>query len=72
MAIWKSFCIKCSVCGHRNRPHKSPYEGIRLTLLGKIGNCKGCGKKLNPKLKDRPLTRRVRAELIAQGITTVC
>jgi hypothetical protein len=72
MAIWRPFYIRCSCCGHKNRPHKSPDVGIRLALTGQAGNCKGCGKKLNPQLSDRPLTRRIRLELSAQGISTVC
>jgi len=74
MAIhfWKGFYLICSRCGHKNRPHKSPREGVRLTLTGKAGSCRGCGKKINPRLSDRPLIRKVRAQLQAAGIKTIC
>ncbi len=68
MAIWRPFYLRCTVCGHRNRPHNSPREGVRLALLGQIGPCKGCGLTLDPELPDRPLVRKVRAELLAQGV----
>lgn len=70
--VFVPFYITCSACGHRNRPHASPREGVRLALIGQAGKCKGCGKVLNPKLSDRPLVRSVRAELQAKGITTIC
>lgn len=66
--FWRGYYITCSQCGHRNRPHKSPREGIRLALLGLVGACKGCDETLHPALPDRPLVREVRAELLAQGI----
>lgn len=72
MAIWRPFYIRCSSCGHKNRPHKSPSIGIRLVLTGQAGHCKVCGKKLNPQLSDRPLIRKIRSELSAQGILPVC
>jgi hypothetical protein len=68
MGFWKGFLIVCSSCGHRNRPHPSPREGIRLVLLGLFKTCRCCGKELNPGLSDRPLVRAVRAELQAQGL----
>lgn len=72
MWIWRPFYILCSECGHKNRPHKSPREGIRLALLGQLDSCKRCRKTLRPRLSDRPLVRTVRAELEADGITPVC
>lgn len=72
---WKGFVITCSQCGHKNMPHRSPREGIRLTLIGQVGNCKGCGKvlKTNRLLQStRPLVLKVRAELAAAGVKTVC
>lgn len=70
--IFRGFLIGCGRCGHRNRPHKSPREGIRLVLTGKLLPCKGCGKILEPRLSDRPLVRAVRAELIEAGVKPVC
>lgn len=29
--IWKPFYITCS-CGHRNRPHNSPREGVTVVI----------------------------------------
>ncbi len=72
MAIWRPFHITCGTCGHRNRPHKSPREGIRMALVGKLAPCRGCGKILKPTLSDRPLARQIRAELLAQGIQPQC
>lgn len=72
MAMFVPFYITCFSCGHRNRPHPSPREGVRLALIGEAGKCKGCDKVLQPRLSDRPLVRRVRAELEAKGIKTVC
>ena len=72
MAFWKGFHITCSRCGHRNRPSKSPREGIRLALTGQLAPCRGCGKELRPKLSDRPLLRQVRDELEREGVPTVC
>ena len=66
--FWQTFLIRCSKCGHKNQPHKSPREGIRLTLLGQLKPCRGCGKTLTPRLSDRPLVRKVREELMAQGL----
>lgn len=68
--IWRGFYIHCS-CGHRNRPHKSPREGIRLTLIGQAGNCKRCGEVLQPRLSDRPLIKKVREALLAEGIKPI-
>ena len=70
--FWRGFHITCSVCGHRNRPSKSPREGIRLALTGQLEPCRGCGKVLRPRLGTRPLVLKVRAELQAEGIATVC
>ena len=64
------FVITCSKCRHRNRPHKSPREGIRMGFLGTIPPCKGCGKVLRPNMATltRPLAREVRSELIREGL----
>ena len=71
--IWRSFLLVCSSCGHRNRPHNSPRMAIRLTLTGKAGQCKTCGKALKPsRLSYKPLTLSVRAELLKEKVTTVC
>ena len=71
--VFMGFSIVCGFCGHKNRPHKSPREGVRLALTGNLSPCKRCGKNLQPRLlSDRPLVRQVRAELIAAGITPVC
>lgn len=71
--FWKSFIVICGTCGHRNRPDPSPRVGIRMALTGQLGNCRGCQKVLRPPvLRDRPLTRQIRAELISKGITPVC
>ena len=70
--VYVGFFIVCSDCGYRNRPHKSPREGIRLALTGKLPLCKECSRILHPQLLDRPLVRSVRAELEAAGITPVC
>ena len=70
---WKSFIIICGSCGHRNRPSKSPREGIRLALTGQMAPCRGCDKVLQPpRLSARPLVTELREELLAQGITPVC
>jgi hypothetical protein len=67
MAIWRPFYVVCPTCGHRNRPHRSPSEGIRMALMGQLPPCKGCGKELRPELPDRPLVLKLRKELEAQG-----
>ena len=72
MRIWRPFYIQCSGCGHRNRPDKSPREGVRLALTGQLSPCRNCGKELHPRLSERPLVQRVREELRAQGIAPVC
>lgn len=61
--IWKPFYVVCSACGHKNRPHKSPREGVRMALAGELPPCKGCGGTLRPRLADRPLVQQVRQEL---------
>ena len=71
MAVFIPFYICCGGCGHRNRLHPSPREGIRLALLGQVGACKGCGEPLHPVLPNRPLVRKIRAELIAEGVLQV-
>jgi len=63
------FYVVCSTCNHRNRPHPSPAEGVKMALLGELPDCKGCGKQISRvQLSERPLVKRVRAELIAQGL----
>ena len=69
--VWIGFYVTCNTCGRRNRPDKSPREGIRKALLGTIPPCKGCGKVLRPTLSDRPLVHEVRRELIREGLLTV-
>ncbi len=66
--VFHSFYIRCGTCGHINRPHKSPREGIRMALTGLMPPCRGCGKILRFRLSNRPLVRKVRNELLAQGI----
>lgn len=66
--FFRGFVIVCRDCGHRNRPSKSPREGIRMALLGELPPCRGCGKTLRPVLRDCPLTRKVREELIQSGL----
>ena len=71
--FFRSFVLVCGACGHHNMPHKSPREGIRLALTGKLPPCRGCGTAMNHvKLTDRPLVNKVRAELIAEGVAPVC
>lgn len=71
--IFRHFYIVCRQCGYRNRPHNSPREGVRLALLDQLPPCRGCGREIKKvRLSDRPMVLRVRAELQAQGITTVC
>ncbi len=67
--FWTGFIVRCGRCGHRNRPSKSPREGIRMALLGQLPDCRGCGKPLRlPQPPDRPLTHQVRAELVREGL----
>ena len=69
MGGFMHFRILCGRCGHRNQPHRSPREGIRLALLDQLPSCKKCGKELH--LTDpgeRPLVREVRAQLIHEGL----
>ena len=70
MVIWRAYYVCCSQCGHRNRVHPSPRKAVRLALTRQAGNCKGCGKVLNPRISDSdaPLVRKVRSELLAEGI----
>lgn len=62
MAIWKAFYVTCGECGHRNRPDKSPAEGIRLALANPVV-CRKCGKIMDVREKlrrsARPLVKRV-------------
>jgi hypothetical protein len=67
MAVWKPFYIYCH-CGHRNRPHNSPREGVRLALLQQLKPCTSCGQALPTALPDRPLVTQVKAELVAKGL----
>jgi hypothetical protein len=67
MAVFRAFYIVCP-CGHRNRPHKSPREGIRLALLKQLKPCAQCGQPLPSELPDRPLVAAVRAELAARRL----
>lgn len=71
--FWHPFYVTCSGCGYRNRPSKSPREGVRLALMGQLPDCRGCGALLgSPSLPDRPLVHEVRAELAEKGIQAVC
>lgn len=67
--FFRGFVVCCGRCGHRNLPHRSPREGIRLALLDQLPPCKECGKELHlPDPGDRPLVHKVRAELIYEGL----
>ncbi|MSR78932.1 MAG: hypothetical protein EXS59_02180 [Candidatus Taylorbacteria bacterium] len=67
--FWKSFLVRCGRCDHRNQPHRSPREGIRLALLDQLPPCKECGKELHlTDPGDRPLIHEVRAQLIREGL----
>ncbi len=67
--FWKSFLVCCGRCGHRNLPHRSPRQGIRLALLDQLPECKGCGKDLHlTDPGDRPLVNEVREQLIREGL----
>lgn len=69
MRFWTGFMVCCGQCGHRNRPHPSPRIGIRLALLDQLPSCRGCGKNLHAtEPTDRPLVRKVRQELIQEGL----
>jgi len=61
--FWRSFIVVCGKCGHRNRPHPSPREGIRLALLDQLPECRECGKELHCDPGNRPLAQTVRQEL---------
>lgn len=67
--FFKGFYVTCGCCKHRNRPAKSPREGIRMALLNALPDCRKCGKRLSlTQPSDRPLVREVRAELIRDGL----
>lgn len=69
MVFWQAFLVVCGTCGHRNRPHKSPREGIRMALLNELPCCRGCGKQLRlPNPRETPLVRKVRGQLIREGL----
>ena len=73
MAFFRQFYVKCGNCGHRNSPHPSPRKGVELVLRGEFHTCRGCGRDMkNIRLSDRPLVQKIRAELQAKGIPTVC
>ncbi len=68
MAFWQGFLVICGRCGHRNMPHKSPREGIRMALMNQLKPCRKCGKELHLTDINRPLARQVRQELEEQGL----
>ena len=71
--FYTSFVVVCGGCGHRNLPHRSPREGIRLALLDQIPPCKECGKELHcTPPASRPLVQRVRRELEQAGQLVPC
>lgn len=72
--IWKPFYLTCIKCGHKNRPHKSPKEGVRQVLLNSGVKCNGCGDWIKICLcdSDRPLVIRVREELKRQNQLPLC
>ena len=65
--VFTPFYVTCSACGHCNRPHPSPRQGIRMALQGTLPKCRGrnCGKQLKVDLTNstRPLVVAVRAEI---------
>ncbi len=67
MACYVPFYVHCDSCGHRNRPHPSPREGIRLVALRQLSPCKGCRATLPTSLPDRPLVKQVLAQLRESG-----
>lgn len=70
--FWQPFILRCGACGHRNRPHNVPEIGVRMVLTGKFKACRKCGNARIRVSDKRPLVRKIRAELIAEGITPVC
>jgi hypothetical protein len=64
MAHWKSFSVRCNVCGHSNRPAKSPREGIRKVLTGEFRFCHKCNSEFTKiVVPNRPLVEEVRLGL---------
>jgi len=73
MPFFTQFYVCCRNCGRRNLPHNSPKKGMRLALTGQLQPCRHCGQEFGTiELPDRPLVQRVREELKAEGIPTVC
>ena len=68
--VYRNLYIVCGQCGHRNRPHPSPRMTAELALLGKLGCCKGrnCGKELKVQMRETPLVKRVKEDLIARRL----
>lgn len=65
--MWK-FNVTCNGCGHRNRPHNSYRQALRMALLRQLPPCRRCGKELRCTLRDTPLVRQLRQELEEQGL----
>lgn len=61
---WKKFSVKCVLCGHRNRPDRSPRRGIELVLRGEFATCRSCGTKFATiRVPNRPLVVEVASTL---------
>jgi len=65
--VFVPFFVYCSECGHRNRPHNKPREGMRLALTDQLPVCRKCEEPLSVSkeqlLATRPLAREVQAQL---------
>ncbi len=44
--VARSLYIPCPHCGHRNRPHTSKIETLKLYLTDKMPDCRKCGHPL--------------------------
>ncbi len=62
--IWKPFLVKCSHCGHRNKPHNSPRIGVELVLTGDFDTCRRCNTEFNIiTVPRRPIVTQVLSKL---------
>lgn len=58
--MFKNFSVKCTKCGHNNRPHKSPTEGIKSVLSGSFRKCNHCGTEFTSiQVPNRPLVQQL-------------
>ena len=62
--MYTPFSVKCTHCGHRNKPKPGIRDGIKAVLSGEFITCRKCGYEFNEiTVPTRPLVMKVYKEM---------